>query len=126
MKPLIILTLLALFTGGLISCNQPAIEDIPVYSTDHTSLKNSAKAGKRIIIDVRTVEEWNQDGHAECTVNMPLDDIEKHIAELKSYDEVIIVCRSGNRADAAKSILQQEGISNITNKGSWRNINCSP
>lgn len=126
MKPLIILTLLAFFTGGLISCNQSATENIPVYRTDQSAVKNSDKAGKQIIIDVRTVEEWEQDGHAECTVNMPLDEIEKHISELKSYDDVIIVCRSGNRAEAAKSILEQQGIRNITNKGSWRNVNCSP
>lgn len=126
MKPLFILIALAFFWGGLMSCHQSPPENIHVNSTEEATVKESPTGKKQIIVDVRTVEEWNEDGHAQCTINMPLDEIDKHVAELKGYDEVVLVCRSGNRAETAKSILQQEGITHITNKGSWRNINCSP
>jgi len=37
---------------------------------------------------------------------------------------VIVVCRSGSRADVAMEMLQQAGIKNVENKGAWQNINC--
>ena len=60
--------------------------------------KTTQTATNEIIVDVRTVEEWNGDGHADCSVNYPLDQFESKIEELKKFDKVIIVCRSGNRA----------------------------
>ena len=33
-----------------------------------------------IIVDVRTTEEWEFDGHAECSVNYPLDQFDDVIA----------------------------------------------
>lgn len=79
---------------------------------------------EEIIVDVRTVEEWNNDGHADCTVNYPLDEIGKHAEELKAYKKVTLVCRSGNRANTAKSQLEKAGIQNIVNLGPWQNVVC--
>jgi len=80
---------------------------------------------KTIIVDVRSVEEFNSDGHAECSVNYPLDKIENYIEILRKYDQIILVCRSGNRANIAKSILVQHGLNNIENRGEWQNILCN-
>jgi len=80
---------------------------------------------KTIIVDVRTADEYNMDGHAECSVNYPLDKIEVHIDSLQNYDQIILVCRSGNRANIAKSILAQHGLTNVENKGEWQNIHCN-
>lgn len=79
---------------------------------------------KQIVVDVRTVEEWNNDGHADCTVNIPLNTLSERIDELKKYNEVVLVCRSGNRAENAKHTLEQAGIKNVINKGRWQNIAC--
>lgn len=79
---------------------------------------------KTIIVDVRTVEEWEDDGHAGCSVNYPLNELDKKIESLKGYDKVIVVCRSGSRADVAMEMLQQAGIKNVENKGAWQNIHC--
>lgn len=82
-------------------------------------------AVREIIVDVRTVEEWNEDGHADCSVNYPLDKFESKIEELKKYDKVILVCRSGNRAGIAKAKLQSAGYSKeIENLGPWQNVTC--
>lgn len=80
---------------------------------------------KTIIVDVRTADEWNIDGHAECSVNYPLDKLENYIDSLRQYDKIILVCRSGNRANIARSILAQSGITNVENKGEWQNILCN-
>ena len=80
---------------------------------------------KEIIVDVRSVEEWNEDGHADCSVNYPLDQFASKIEELKKYDKVILVCRSGNRAGIAKGQLQSAGYTKeIENLGPWQNVTC--
>jgi len=94
-------------------------------SSNKTEIKTiDTAATKTIIVDVRTVEEWVNDGHADCSVNYPLDELETKVETLKAYDKIIVVCRSGSRADAAKDLLEQAGIKNVENKGAWQNINC--
>lgn len=80
---------------------------------------------KKIIVDVRTPEEWEFDGHAECSVNYPLDQLQSHIEELKKYEEVVLVCRSGNRAGMAKRMLEGEGCKHVENLGPWQNVACA-
>lgn len=77
-----------------------------------------------IIVDVRSPEEWQYDGHAECSVNYPLDQFSAHIENLRRYDKIVLVCRSGNRANFAMDMLKKAGIKNIENKGTWQNIDC--
>lgn len=109
----------AILTLSLIQCNsQNKKEEAMKITTENTDMK-------QIIVDVRTIEEWNNDGHAECTVNYPMDIFESKIEELKKYDKVIIVCRSGNRAGIAKQKLLDAGYTKeIENQGAWQNINC--
>ena len=98
---------------------------------DSTDSGNSTKEptvlsadGKTIIVDVRTTGEWVNDGHANCSVNYPLDELNSKIDSLRNYDKIIVVCRSGNRSAVAKEMLEQQGLKNIENKGAWQNINC--
>lgn len=79
---------------------------------------------KEIIVDVRSPEEWEFDGHASCSVNYPLDEIQDKVEDLKKYDHIVLVCRSGNRAGVAKRILEQAGLKNVENKGPWQNATC--
>lgn len=78
----------------------------------------------KLIVDVRTPEEWKTDGHAECSVNIPVDQIQNRISELNGYEKVILVCRSGGRAGLAMDMLKQAGITEVENLGSWKNIKC--
>jgi len=80
---------------------------------------------KEIIVDVRTPGEWANDGHANCSVNYPLDQFDSKIEELKQYDKVIIVCRTGHRAGIAKKKLVDAGYKKeVENLGAWQNIKC--
>lgn len=83
------------------------------------------KSTKEIIVDVRTPEEWEYDGHANCSVNYPLDQLQGKIEELKAYDHVVLVCRSGGRAGSAKRMLEAAGIKNVENLGPWQNVSCA-
>lgn len=78
----------------------------------------------RIVADVRTPEEFQYDGHADCSVNYPLDIIQNKTEELKKYQKVILVCRSGARAESGKRVLQSAGIRNVENLGPWQNVTC--
>lgn len=94
--------------------------------TNNMETTYKTKSGiKEIIVDVRSIEEWNTEGHADCSVNYPLDQFSDKIEELKTYDKVILVCRSGNRAGIAKGQLQSAGYTKvIENLGSWENLVC--
>ncbi len=86
---------------------------------------NQMTTTKNIIVDVRSTEEWDFDGHANCSVNFPLDEIQERVEELKKYEHITLVCRSGNRAGVAKRILESAGIKNVENLGPWQNVSCA-
>lgn len=71
-----------------------------------------------VIIDVRTVEEFEA-GHIPQSINVPLPEIEQAAERLRGYDNVILICRSGNRSGQAKTILQTIGLRNVYNGGGW-------
>ncbi|MGB5006706.1 MAG: rhodanese-like domain-containing protein [Ferruginibacter sp.] len=125
MKKLIPGFIAVMLMFGLLSCvnNDNKSNNTESVNTGSNSIDTTVNA-KTIIVDVRTVEEWQDDGHAGCSVNYPLQELDKKIESLKGYDKVIVVCRSGSRADVAMEMLQQAGIKNVENKGAWQNINC--
>jgi rhodanese-related sulfurtransferase len=121
MKAVKYLSLFVVLVGLITACSNSSPSCDNCTTDSHTVLP---KAGKTIIVDVRTVDEWKNDGHADCSVNYPLDELSSKIETLKAYDKVIVVCRSGNRANTAKEMLEQSGIKEVENKGAWQNIAC--
>ena len=65
------------------------------------------------LLDVRTPEEW-EDYHVEGTTLIPLDELESRVDELPQDEEIVVVCRSGNRSQVGRDILRQAGISQST------------
>ena len=121
MSKIITFIIVAISGMTLAQCNSPS------KKTD--TMKNPIETKtdlKQIIVDVRTPEEWQGDGHADCSVNYPLDSFDSKIEELKKYDKVVIVCRSGARAGVAKSKLLGAGYTKeVENLGAWQNIACN-
>lgn len=76
---------------------------------------------KEIVVDVRTTEEWNEDGHSESSINIPFNKLALEYEKLRQYEQVTLVCRSGARAGAAKAMLEEAGFKNVINKGPWQN-----
>jgi phage shock protein E len=83
-------------------------------------MKNLIENGA-YLVDVRTPEEFAE-GHVNASVNIPLDQITLHLEELKSKSHVIVFCKSGGRSGMAKSILNQAGIDQVTNGGTWGDV----
>ena len=71
-----------------------------------------------LIIDVRTLKEW-QEGHLASAQHMPLQNIAEQSTMLlpEKSQKIYLYCRSGNRSGKAKIILQQLGYSNVINAG---------
>ncbi len=76
------------------------------------------KSSNKTIIDVRSEGEFAM-GHAQGALNIPLNEIESHMEEIKKIDgEIILCCASGNRSGMAQQILESKGIE-CHNGGSW-------
>ena len=74
-----------------------------------------------IILDVRTIEEWNEE-HIEGSKHIALSIIPSKIDEIISWKRpVIAVCRSGGRSEQATQFLLQNGV-DVINGGPWENV----
>ena len=74
------------------------------------------------LVDVRTPVEFAE-GHVKGSVNIPLDKVPTELAKFKNKINIVVFCRSGNRSGQAKTILEANGISNVTNGGTWEDVN---
>ncbi|MFF2775940.1 rhodanese-like domain-containing protein [Streptomyces sp. NPDC058052] len=66
------------------------------------------------LLDVRTPGEFRT-VHIPGSYNVPLNALREHRAELRSHldEEVVLVCRSGQRAREAEQALAQAGLPNL-------------
>ncbi|CAM3775604.1 sulfurtransferase TusA family protein [Mesobacillus zeae] len=67
-----------------------------------------------LIVDVREPAEFAF-GHIPSAVSMPLGELEERAAELGGNHTIYVICRTGNRSDAASRILSEKGIANVWN-----------
>ncbi|WP_020597666.1 rhodanese-like domain-containing protein [Spirosoma panaciterrae] len=88
----------------------------------NTQLQDVLEQGA-VIVDVRSASEF-AGGHAKGAVNIPLDQLETKLNKVKSYQKPIVVCcASGMRSARAKAFLSSQGLTNVHDAGSWRNLN---
>ena len=85
------------------------------------------RAGCPVVIDVRTVTEWNE-GHLQCAHRLPVQSDASLVGRVqclaggKSADPIYVYCRSGARAGSAVTVLQNEGFTTATNKGGYDDV----
>ena len=83
---------------------------------------NAQSFGQTIGFEVLLKHDFTQQdianftGTSRQTVTTVMNDLKKH-------NQIIVCCRSGNRSGAAKRNLESKGFKNITNGGSWQNVN---
>lgn len=68
------------------------------------------------VLDVRTPGEF-ETIHMPGAYNVPLDLLREHRDEILSHvdDDVVLVCRSGQRAAQAEELLRRVGLTNVHN-----------
>ena len=74
------------------------------------------------LVDVRTSSEFSE-GHVKGSTNIPLDQVASQLEKFKEKDHIIVFCRSGNRSGQAQMLLEQNGFKNVTNGGTWQDVN---
>ena len=74
------------------------------------------------LVDVRSASEFDS-GHVKGSSNIPLDQIPSQLSKFKGKEQIIVFCRSGIRSGQAKSILEQNGFTQVTNGGTWQDVN---
>lgn len=72
------------------------------------------------VLDVRELSEW-EEGHIPDATLIPLGELESRMDEIPTDQEVLIVCRSGNRSAQARDILKNAGFTNVTSMASGMN-----
>ncbi|MBK7689927.1 MAG: rhodanese-like domain-containing protein [Bacteroidetes bacterium] len=89
-------------------------------NVSNEELANHVKGGA-MLVDVRSQGEFAS-GSAKGAINIPLDVIQGQIATFKNKKHIVVFCRSGNRSGQAKAILNQNGITNVSNGGTWQDV----
>jgi len=82
---------------------------------DASTLEHLLQSDREIrILDVRTPAEF-ESAHIPGSYNVPLDTLAEHADELARHldEPLLLVCRSGNRADRACERLAASGMPNL-------------
>ncbi|MBF4478924.1 Rhodanese-related sulfurtransferase [Rhodococcus rhodochrous J3] len=91
------------------------MSESPAVTVDPNSLHESLDSGKNVrIIDVRTPGEF-ESVHIPGAYNVPLDLLREHRDEFCAHfdENVVLVCRSGQRAGQAEETLRDAGLFNL-------------
>lgn len=65
------------------------------------------------VLDVREVSEWEVVHIPDATL-IPLGELERRLGELPKDQDILVVCRSGNRSATGRDILLNAGFTNVT------------
>lgn len=69
--------------------------------------------GGALFLDVRTPAEFDQQ-HIPGSQLLPLDELPNRLAELPRDNDIVVVCRSGNRSKEGTQILRDAGFVRAT------------
>jgi rhodanese-related sulfurtransferase len=126
-KRLAVFFVAALMIIAIAACQTPAapqaaVQPVPAGQAAvraplpaEVSVAEAAKkrAAGAFILDVRTVEEWNE-YHVPGSKLIPIDELGARLAEVPKDREVVVVCRSGNRSAKGRDLLLNAGYAQVT------------
>ena len=92
-----------------------------LFGKSDTDYKAMIAQGAKVV-DVRTRQEF-AGGHVPQSENIPLQDLEKKLAKMKSWNKpIVLCCASGMRSGRAVSMMKSKGFEQVYNGGSWKNL----
>lgn len=111
--------------GTCAHCQMPLVKKQDVVFKNISPVKLCSIVSARpdiLLLDVRTVKEFEGKapenfGRLKNAVNIPVQELEKRIAELKYWKnkEIIVYCSHSHRSPWASHVLTQNGFGNVTN-----------
>ncbi len=93
-----------------------AVKLISPAETHHRAQHDSSI----LLLDVRTPGEYNNElGHVAGTILIPVQELERRLAELEAFKgrTIIAICRSGNRSGTAAGLLARHGFAALNMEG---------
>lgn len=98
--------------------NNSAASTLPLeISVAEASAKRDAGA---FILDVREPDEWNE-SHIPGATLIPLGELASRVDEIPNDQEIVVVCRSGNRSAQGRDILLSAGLQQVTSMAGGMN-----
>lgn len=85
----------------------------PIIEADELARRVSTNTAPRMI-DVREPNEFKA-GHIPGAENLPLSRFVAEFRKLPRNQELVLVCRSGNRSGMAQQFLRQQGYQHTRN-----------
>ncbi|RQP08677.1 MAG: rhodanese-like domain-containing protein [Chryseobacterium sp.] len=93
-----------------------------VFTLSACAVQDTGSATKdAFLVDVRTPEEFAE-GSVPGAVNIPIEVLPENIDRFRGKGNVVVFCRTGNKAGKAKKILDEAGIKNVRNGGTWKEV----
>ena len=91
--------------------NAAPIDNLPLeISVSEAAAMRDAGA---FVLDVREPDEWNE-SHIPGATLIPLGELASRVNEVPQDQEIVVVCRSGNRSQQGRDILLAAGLANAT------------
>ncbi len=118
-----IVTLLLIAIAGIIMFNFLSKNQNGMDLTT-TEFKEKIKSQPGKVIDVRTIDEYNQ-GHLKITddqhdwMNGEFQDAVENLDKDNTY---YLYCRTGNRSGQAAKMMKSEGFENVYNIGGFEDL----
>lgn len=122
-----VIGLLVIIVGAVFLMNQdqtpesPALASLPAEISVDEAYELYQEGV--FFLDVRTQEEWDE-YHAPNATLIPLDELPNRLSELPQDEQIVVVCRSGNRSQAGRDTLLSAGFEDVTSMAgglsTWR------
>jgi rhodanese-related sulfurtransferase len=113
---LIVMGVYLLYQKGIIGVNFESVSPKVAYEM----IQNDDNV---TLLDVRTIEEFKNDGKIAGAKLIPLGELPQNLNMLDKSKKVLVYCRSGNRSVSASRILDNSGFTAINMSGGmngWR------
>jgi hydroxyacylglutathione hydrolase len=94
--------------GGISAWKAAGKEVDTIHRITATEFERQYKAGKPVVFDVRKASEYDSE-HIIGAINIPLNQINSHLAEIPKEKPFVLYCGGGYRSMIAASILKQRG-----------------
>ncbi len=102
---------------GLWSCKTA----VPMPEASRTEVKAMVTNPEATLVDVRIPEQFAEKT-APGAVNIPLALIEENLDFLRKQKQIVIFCNSGKQAAQAVEILKKNGIQNVYDAKTLKNV----
>ena len=102
---------------GLWSCKTA----VPMPDASRTEVKAMVTNPEATLVDVRIPEQFAEKT-APGAINVPLAQIEENLDFFRKQKQVVIFCNSGKQAAQAVEILKKNGIQNVYDAKTLKNV----